>query len=112
MLVVTHGQFIDGSGLRKILETCSLATIEEGTVVDVNQIKRARYFAQVTLCSLYRKLVNVVKANGSTLDSWMWLEEKLLSGSVVHYWSLVINLQIQILVFVRSIREGNFPLYV
>ena len=31
---------------------------------------------------------------------------------MAHHWSLVINLQIEILVFVRSIREGNFHLYV
>ena len=31
---------------------------------------------------------------------------------MAHYWSLVINLEIEILVFVCSIREGNFHLYV
>ena len=69
----------------RILETCSLATIGVGTVVDVNQIKRACYCVQVTICSLYRKLVDAVKANGSTLDPWKWLEEQLLSSSMDHY---------------------------
>ena len=95
--------------VREIHETCSLATI---AVVDVNQTKRARYYAQVTLFSLYQKLVDAVKTDGSNLDPWKWLEEKFLSSSMAHYWSLVINLQIEILVFVCSIREGNFPLYV
>ena len=49
-LLVTHGQFIEGSGLTEILEACSLATIGVGVVVDVNQIKRARYCVQVTPC--------------------------------------------------------------
>ena len=31
---------------------------------------------------------------------------------MAHFWSLVINIQIEILVFVRSTREGNFHLYV
>ena len=66
-LLVTHGQFIEGSGLREILEVCSLASIGVGAAVDFNQIKRARYCVQVTLCSLYRKLVDAVKADGSTL---------------------------------------------
>ena len=60
--------FIEGSGLREILETCSLATIIVGAVFEVNQIKRARYCVQVTLCSLYRKLVDVVKVDSSTVD--------------------------------------------
>ena len=57
-------------------------------------------------------MVDAVRASGSTLDPWKWLEKKLLSGSISHYWSLIINLQIEILVFVSSIREGNFHLYV
>ena len=69
-LVVTHRQFIEGSSLREILEACSLATIEVGAVVDVNQIKQPRYCVQVTLCSLYRKLVDAVEADRSTLDQW------------------------------------------
>ena len=87
-LLVTHGQFIKVRGLREILEACSLATIGVGAVVDVNQIKRARYCVQITLCSLYRKLVDAVKADGSTLDPWKWLEEELLSSSMADYWRL------------------------
>ena len=91
-LLIIHGQFIKGSALREILEACSLATIGVGALVDVNEIKRARCCVQVTLCSLYQKLVDAVKADGSTLDLWKWIEEKSLSSSMVHYWSLVINL--------------------
>ena len=87
-LLVTHGQFIEVRGLREILDACSLATIGVGAVVDFNQIKRARYCVQVTLCSLYRKLVDAVKADGSTLDPWKWLEEKSLSSSMADYWRL------------------------
>ena len=35
-LLVVHGQLLDGSGLKGMLETCSLATIGVGAVVDVN----------------------------------------------------------------------------
>ena len=54
-------------------------------MVDVNQIKRARYCVQVTLCSLSRKLLDEVKVGGSTLDPWKWLEEKSFSSSMAHY---------------------------
>ena len=66
-LLVIHGQFIEGSGLREILEACSLVAIGEGAVVDVNQIKQAGYCVQVTLCSLYQKLVDAVKAEMAQL---------------------------------------------
>ena len=42
-LLVLHCQLVDGSGLKEILETCSLATIGVSAVVGVNQIKRALY---------------------------------------------------------------------
>ena len=50
-LLVTHGQLIEESGLRKTLETYSLATIGVGAVNEINQIKRARCCVQVLLCS-------------------------------------------------------------
>ena len=111
-LLVIYRQFIEESGLREILEASSSATIGVGAVVDVNQIKRTGYCVQVTRCSLYLKLVDAVKANGSTLDPWKRLEDKSVSSSMAHSWSLIINLQIEIFVFVRSIREGDFHLYV
>ena len=111
-LLVTHWQLIEGSGLRKALETYSLATIGVGAVNEVNQIKRARCCVQVLLCSFHRNLADALKADGLNLDPWNLLEEESLSSSMAHYWSLVINLQIEILVFVLSFREGNYPLYV
>ena len=89
-LLVTYGQFIEGSGLREILETFSLAAIVVGAVVNVKQINRACYCEQVTLRFLYRKFVDIVKADGSALDRLKWLEEKLLSSSMAHHWSFVI----------------------
>ena len=68
ILLIAHRQLIEERGLRETLEVCSLATIGVGAVVDVNQIKRARYCIQDSLCSLYRTLVDAVKTDSSTLD--------------------------------------------
>ena len=104
-LLIPHGQLITGSGLRELLDSCSLSTKEQGTVVDVNQIKRARYCVQVSLCSLYQKLIDAVRNERSSLDPWKWLQEKSSSNYMCYYWSLVINLLLEILIFVRSIRS-------
>ena len=111
-LLVVHGQLIENSGLKEILDTCSLATIGTGAVVDVNHIKRARYCLQVSLCSLYRKLVNAAKNDGSHLDPFDWLTEKAKTSDMSFYLKMVIELEMEFLAFVRSIREGNFPLYI
>ena len=84
-LLIIQGQFDEESDLRKILETWSLAASGVGAAVDVNQIKRASYCVQVTFCSLFRKLVDAVKANGLPLDPWNWVEGKSLSSSMAHY---------------------------
>ena len=98
-LLVIHGQ-------------CSFATIGVSVVVDVIQIKRARYCIQVVLCVLYQKLCVAVKKDESPLHPLQWLEEKSKTSGMCYFWRMVINLQIEILIFVRSLREGNFPVYV
>ena len=33
------------------------------------------------------------------------------SSEMCHYWKMILDFQIEILIVVRAIREGNFPLY-
>ena len=111
-LLVVHHQLVDGNDLKEILETCSLATIGVSAVVDINQIKRAFYCVLVVLCSLYCKLVEAAKISNSLLEPCDWLCEKAKSSTMCFYWKMVIDLEVQICIFVRSIREVNFSLYV
>ena len=52
-LLVIHGQLISGYGLIEILHQHKFTTIGLSAVVDVNNIKRARYCVQITLCTLF-----------------------------------------------------------
>ena len=97
-LLVIHGQLIHGSGLPEV-------NVQ-------NQIKRGRYCIQVVLCALYQKLCDAVKKDESPLHPLQWLEEKSKTSGMCYFWRMVINLQIEILIFVRSLCEGNFPVYV
>ena len=103
---------MENSGLKEILETCSIATIEVGAVADVSQIKRAPHCAQVTLCALYQKLVETVKKEGSLGDPYEWLSEKEKCSRICYCWKMVLDLEIEILIFARSMKERNFSLYV
>ena len=49
-ILVIHGKLIDGSGLREILTTNELSIIGTSVAVDVNDIKRVRYYLQVVVC--------------------------------------------------------------
>ena len=50
--LLIHGELIKGSGLEVILEKNNLSTKETFAVVDGNEIKRARYCLQVSLCDI------------------------------------------------------------
>ena len=64
------------------------------------------------LCSIYRLLKVAHARSNSELPLFKWLDERCEVSQMAYYWRLILNFQIQVLIFVRSIREGNFPLYV
>ena len=110
-ILVTHGQLIKGSGLLEILTENKFSMIGLSAVVDVNNIKRARYTLQITLCSMFKLLSDAIPEN-CELSPYDWLTKKSTESTSFLYWKLVIDLEILILMYVRSIREGNFKLHV
>ena len=111
-LLVLHGQIVKGSGLDDVLGSAKLSTIGTSTIVDVNDIKRTRYCLQVSVCAIYKLLKKAHEKSGSVSSLFEWLDEASESSEMCYYWRLIMNFQIQILVFVRAVREGNFKLYV
>ena len=110
-MLIMHGEIIKGPGLECILEQQKLSTIGTSSIVDANDIKRSRYCLQVSLCAIYRLLKDEHKKSESCLSPIKWLDEKCKSNQMCFYWKLIIDFQINILLFVRSIRQGNFTLY-
>ena len=106
-----HVDLIKGSGLDSVLAHTNLSTIDASTIVDVNNIKRSRYCLQVAICIIY-KLLNEAHADSqSNLSLLDWLEERSKISQMAYYWRLRLNIQIQVLIFVRLVRNGNFLLY-
>ena len=115
-LLGIHGQLIDGSGLLLILNQLKFTTVGLpglSIAADVSSLKRARYCVQVTLCALYSILTEAVVAEeSSNLTSFEWLSQQANKSQSCLYWKLIMEYQIHFLIFIRSIREGNFELYV
>ena len=103
---------IKGSGLSEIMAQNKFSTIEMGAVVDVNNIKRARYGLQLSLCAIFTKLEEAAGESLTSMSAYKWLCMKSAKSEVYLYWKTVLELEISILVYIRSIREGNFKLYV
>ena len=110
-LLVIHGQQIFGHGLIEILNQHKFTSIWLCAVLDVNNIKRARFCVQITLCVLYLSLEKAVVNDNSTLPAYEWLRLKSKSNQMCFIWKVIMDIQIQILIFVRTIREGNFLLF-
>ena len=75
-LLVIHGQLIEGSGLEEILTENKSSTIGLSAVVDVNNIKRARYRLQIILCALFIKLREAASVSETDLSPYDWLTQK------------------------------------
>ena len=107
-----HGQLVKGSGLLEILTENKFSMIGLSAVVDVNNIKRARYTLQITLCSLFQQLRDAMPATITDLSPYSWLTQESKENISCKYRKSVIDVQILILLYIRSIREGNFKLHV
>ena len=111
-LLTIHGELIKGSGLHEILVNSDLSIIGTGAILSGGHIKQARYCMQVAACAIYMKLEEACKNAESNLTPIQWLEEKSQYNQMCFYWKLILNLEVDILLYIRAIRESNYHLYV
>ena len=114
-LLSLYGELIKETGLLEILPQHNFSTIGTSglsTPADVTSIKRARYCLQVSLCALYIKLRQTVRAESLEISPLEWLDIRSSTSQMCFFWKMVMNFEINVLIFVRSIREGNFEVYI
>ena len=77
---------------------------------------RTRRAHQITVSGLYLllKKAYVETLENETQDVTLeeWCSEKAKKCPQFHFWSFILQLELYVLIFVRSLREGNFELYV
>ena len=112
-LLIANGHLVAVTGLDEILGDTSVDTASLQTVtVDVNQIHKARYSVQLSVVSIYASLKEAEKASISVLLLYSWAEERSSSSLMFKYWMLIMKFQINYLVFIRSMKQENFKLFV
>ena len=109
--LLVHGDFIKGSGLDTLFLHSNLSTDRTSAVVDVNDIKRSRYCLQVSVVFIQTLLKRAHVESGSALSVLDWLDEAANSSQICFYWEMILNFEVLRLIYMRSIREGNFELY-
>ena len=71
-------------------------------VVDKNNVMRSRYTSLITL--------EAAPVSETDFSSYDWLTQKSRDNTLFLHRRCVIDLQIKVLMYVHSIREGNFKL--
>ena len=88
-----------------------LSTDRTSAVMDVNGIKRSRYYLQVSVVGIYTLLKKAHIESGSALLVLDWLDEAVKHSQMCFYWKIILDFEVLLLIYMWSIHEGNFELY-
>ena len=114
------GTLLRQSGWTDVLVNSDITSIGVAeSCLSVSHVMRTRYAHQTTCCALsalmkmayadYCRNSSMVGMPPSTFAEWK--ESMNKSSATFYFWDLVLELELLLLVFLTSIREGNFKVY-
>ena len=119
------GHWLDGSGWINLLVQSGVTTAGVAeSFIHASHVKRTRYAHTVTAAALYECMLNSYTAYCENLDNDTsdtvvipksfdeWRSESSESSIQFRFWNTVLELELLVLSFVRSLREADFTLYV
>ena len=111
-LLISNEHLVRGIGLNDILGDSSIDTIGlQTTSVDVNHIHKARYSVQLSIVAMYACLKEAHAQSQTELSLFSWADEIAKTNIMFEYCYLILQFQTDYLVFIRSLRKGNFKLF-
>ena len=105
-----HGDIIRVSGLPEVLKISNLSITGTDAVIKINHLKRVKYCIQVTVCAIYKKIKEAYLKRESWLPLIQWLDKRSTESNMAFVSQLIFDVEILLLLFVRSLRETNFQL--
>ena len=110
--LLVHGSFIKVNGLDTLFLHSKLSTDGTSAVMDDNDdIKRSQHCLQVSVVAMYTLLKKAHVESGSALSGLDWLDEAGKHSQMCFHWNMIVNFEVLLLIYMWSIREGNFELY-
>ena len=94
------------------MASCGLSVVGIDSLGSANHIKRTRYCIQVAACVMFSLLTSGHGKSGDKTPVLQWLKNQIEESKTCHYWYIIIDLMLNLLIFVRSIKDGNFSLYI
>ena len=112
------GKLLKDSGLTFILTMAEILTSGRAqSAIDEHHIKRTRYVHQVTVMGLYllrKKAYEQYCIDASEIAESFeaWVQTSRDQNPLFMFWSIIFDLELLMCRFIRSLREGDFKLYV
>ena len=114
------GDLLDSSGWTGALTQANIAT--SGTAdsyLKVSHVTCTRHAHQVTVSSLYILLHKAYTECSNSLEGEdslslfeAWCDERASASPQFHFWYTILQLELQVLIFVKSLRKADFKLYI
>jgi hypothetical protein len=113
------GDLLDSSGWTGALTQANVAS--SGTAdsyLKVSHVTRTRHAHQMTASSLHILLHKAYTEYSSSqedeesLSLESWCDERAKVSPQFHFWFTILQLELQVMIFVRSLREADFKLYI
>ena len=113
------GKWLDGSGWSSALIEAGVAISgRTAALLSASHVKCSRYAHQVTVASLYflqnsahHSYCKELLPYKEPLTFKVWCQTKSEQHPQFYYWATVMELELLMLQFIRSLREGNFNDY-
>ena len=111
------GDLLEDSGWTASLAEAGIAS--SGTAesfLKVTHLTRTRHAHQVTILALHKlRREEFLQSPGPVYDEEsfeQWKSSTSEKSPTFHFWDMILRLEVLILIFISSLREGNFLLYV
>ena len=77
-----------------------------------SHVKHTRHAHEVTACTLYSLLRQAYQESDCESSFDDFCDEQIKRDPQFRYWLIIMRLEVILLSFVRSLRQGNFELYI
>lgn len=114
------GNWLEDSGWTSALVQANIAsTGTADSLIKASHVTKTRHAHQVTAVSVHTLLhrayteysSEATAAGTEVLSLGRWCEIRAQESIQFSYWMKTLSLEITLLLFIRSLREGNFQLY-
>ena len=109
------GAWLDDSGWTIALLNANVTTPDNQSLISGHEVAKTKYCHQVTACtlnSLMQEAYNHFREEKENISFGEWKSNMEERSPQFQFWSLTLKIELDYLLFVRSIRSRNFELYV